>query len=271
MIICADDYGLSDDIDEAIIELCGLGRLSAVSCMVALERCGTDALRRLLEHQTQVDIGLHLSLADETLPRAAGAASTKSGPHFPAYGDFLRRSLLGRIRPQEIFSQASAQYELFVTKCGRRPDFIDGHLHAHQLPGVREALIEFVRSLPADSRPYVRNTREPLRNIRRARLPWVKAALIGAFGERMSARLRAAGLRTNNGFAGIYDFREWRRYPEYFPRFVACLSTRNGILVVHPGSRDDWRKQEFTTLREFAFAAGALNRFRNSVSSEAKG
>jgi hypothetical protein len=87
----------------------------------------------------------------------------------------------------------------------------------------------------------------------------------------MSARLRAAGLRTNNGFAGIYDFREWRRYPEYFPRFVACLSTRNGILVVHPGSRDDWRKQEFTTLREFAFAAGALNRFRNSVSSEAKG
>ena len=265
MIICADDYGLSDDIDWAILELCGLGRLSAVSCMVALERCGMDDLQRLLEHQTKVDIGLHLSLADETLPPAAGAASDDSPPHFPAYGDFLRRALLGRVGARESFLQVSAQYELFLKKCGRRPDFIDGHLHVHQLPGVRDGLIEFVLSLPADARPYLRNTGEPLANLRRARLPWLKAAFIGAFGKRMLARLRAAGLPTNDGFAGIYDFRKWRRYPEYFPRFAACLSDRNGILVVHPGGREDWRRQEFATLREFPFAPGTPNRFQAHV------
>lgn len=262
MIICADDYGLSDDIDRAILELCGLGRLSAVSCMVALERCGTEALQRLLEHQGKVDIGLHLCLADEALPRAADAASDSSPPHFPAYGGFLRRTLLGHCRPREIFSQVSAQYELFLNKCGRRPDFIDGHLHVHQLPGVSDGLIEFVRSLPADGRPYLRNTGEPLRNLWKARLPWVKAAFIGAFGKRMLARLRAAGLPTNDGFAGIYDFRNRHRYPEYFPRFAACLSDRNGILVVHPGGHEDWRRQEFTTLREFPFAPGTPNRFQ---------
>src|SRR6266487_3290380 len=259
MIICADDYGLSDDVDRAILGLCGLGRLSAVSCMVALERCGADALQKLLEYQ--VDIGLHLSLADETLPRAADAAINRSPPHFPAYGNFLRRALLGRFGAKESCLQVSAQYELVLKKCGRRPDFIDGHLHVHQLPGVREGLIEFVQSLPANTRPYLRNTREPLRNLWRERLPWLKAALIGAPGTRMVCRLRAAGLLTNDGFAGVYDFRHWRRYPEYFPRFVACLSDRNGILVVHPGSQEAWRRQEFATLRECKFNSGTLHRF----------
>src|SRR2546422_7241019 len=44
MILCADDYGLSEDIDRAILELCRSGRLTAVSCMVALERCSADSL-----------------------------------------------------------------------------------------------------------------------------------------------------------------------------------------------------------------------------------
>src|SRR6266496_4438559 len=243
MILCADDYGLSGDIDRAILELCGLGRLSAVSCLVALERCGVDALPRLLEHQTNVDLGLHLCLADETLPAPTFATAAKSPPHFPAYGAYLRRALLGRVGARESFLQVSAQYQLFLQKCGRRPDFIDGHLHIHQLPGVKEGLIEFVLTLPPDNRPYIRNTSEPLRNIWKRRLPWLKAAFIGAFGGRMLSRLRAAGLPTNDGFAGIYDFRQWRRYPEYFPRFVSCLSNRNGILVVHPGKQEDWRRQ----------------------------
>jgi len=250
MIICADDYGLSDDVDRAILELCGAGRLSAVSCMVVLERCDSGTLKKLLAHQDQVDVGLHFCVADETLPG------------FPAYGPYLRRSLLGRISPHEIFLKVSAQYETFLQKCGRRPDYIDGHLHAHQLPGVREGLIQFVQSLPANVRPYIRNTCEPLQNLRRLKLPWLKASFIGAFGKRMLADLRAAGLATNDGFAGIYDFRSWRKYPDYFPRFVACLGARNGILVVHPGGREDWRRQEFETLRAFPFAPGAVQRFQ---------
>jgi len=270
MIICADDYGLREDIDRAILGLCSLGKLSAVSCMVALERCGADALQRLLAYQAKVDVGLHLCLADETLPASVFAATAQSRPHFPAYGVCLRRALLGRVPVRELFRQISAQYQLFLQKCGRRPDFIDGHLHVHQLPGVREGLIEFVQSLPANTRPYLRNTREPLRNLWRERLPWLKAALIGALGRRMLGRLRAAGLLTNDGFAGVYDFRHWRRYPEYFPRFVACLSDRNGILVVHPGSQEAWRRQEFATLRECEFNSGTLHRFQDRVPSAAK-
>ena len=165
MILCADDYGFRADIDAAILELCGSGRLSAVSCLAALERCQPAALEQLRAHESRVDIGLHLCLADETLPRPDWAAIGSLPPCFPAYGVYLRRSLSRRINTREAAAQVSAQYALFLKKCGRRPDFIDGHLYVHQLPGVRQALIAFALSLPANCRPYIRNTRPPLRRL----------------------------------------------------------------------------------------------------------
>jgi chitin disaccharide deacetylase len=257
MILCADDYGIGDDVDRAILDLCGRKHLSAVSCLTALQRCGGEALKPLLEHQAGVDIGLHLCFADETLPPLENATQP-----LPAFGNFFRQSLRGRIRAGQVRQRVAAQYELFLKKCGRPPDFIDGHLHAHQLPGVREGLLEFVLSLPAQGRPYVRNTRQPLKTLRSHQLPWVKAAFIGRYGARLSAELRAAGVATNDGFAGIYDFGNYRRYPDYFPRFAACLPKTNGILVVHPGANENWRREEFTVLRDANFASGSPNRFQ---------
>jgi chitin disaccharide deacetylase len=260
MIICADDYGLREDIDEAILELCGLGRLSAVSCMVLLKRCDTAALSRLLAHQTKVDIGLHLCLTDEGLPLALPPPEDK----FPGFKSLFRRAVLGRINPRDMARRISAQYELFVAKCGRRPDHIDGHLYVHQLPGVRAALADFVRSLPPEHRPYIRNTRMSAGMLRRQKLPWVKAAVIGAFGRKMHGALEEAAVPTNDGFAGIYDFKQWRNYSGYLPKFAACLRRLNGILVVHPGLAEDWRRQEFESLRKFAPPDGRLNRYQHS-------
>jgi predicted glycoside hydrolase/deacetylase ChbG (UPF0249 family) len=262
MIACADDYGLREDIDRAILELCRLGKLSAVSCMVLFKRCDAKALNGLLAHQAKVDIGLHLCLTDEGLPLALPPPEGK----LPDGKSLFRRAMLGRIYPPEIFRQISAQYELFVTKCGRRPDHIDGHLHAHQLPGVRVALADFVRSLPLEHRPYVRNTRMSVGAIRRQKLPWMKSAFIGVFGRRMQSALHAAKVPTNDGFAGIYDFKQWRRYPGYLPKFADCLREPNGILVVHPGVEENWRRQEFESLRDFVALEKRLNRFQHSSS-----
>lgn len=269
MIVCADDYGLAEDIDEAILELSGAGRLSAVSCMVLLERCNQELLAMLLGSQPAVDIGLHFCLTDEHLPLSRPETLPTWGGAVPAFGALFRRSLARALRPSDIQVHLAAQYELFVAKCARTPDFIDGHLHAHQLPGVREALVDFVLKLPPASRPYIRNTQLPLNQLRQRRLPWLKAGLIGVFGARMAELLRASGLRTNNGFAGIYDFRQWPKYAGYFARFADCLPDPNGILVVHPGTREEWRRQEFETLRRFPFPPGSPGRYRRSaVSSE---
>jgi predicted glycoside hydrolase/deacetylase ChbG (UPF0249 family) len=262
MILCADDYGLSDDINDAILELVDSGRLTAVSCMVALERCSPTCLAQLLKHQSRTDIGLHLGLTSENLPLSVPPTGVAMPPLHPSFGALLRKALLGRVQPREVTSQVASQYEFFVQKCGRRPDFIDGHLHVHQLPGVRQGLLDFVLTLPANSRPYVRNTCISLWELRRRNLPWFKAALIAFYGDRIHAQLHRSRAPTNEGFAGVYDFRNWRKYAQYLPRFVDCLVHRNGILVVHPGKKEDWRRTEFEELLKFAFVSGSLNRFR---------
>ena len=260
MIICADDFGLSEDVDQAILELCAVKRLSAVSCMAALRSCSAGSLKQLLRHQNDIDIGLHLCLADPALRIVVRDREKESEEQLPAFSVYLRRALAGRVSATESASQIAAQYEMFVAKCGRRPDYIDGHLHTHQLAGARQGLLQFVRGLPNDSRPYLRNTCQPLASLRKHRLPWLKAASIGFFGRQMLRESRAAGVATNEGFAGIYDFRHWPRYPDYFPNFAACLGHRNGILVVHPGKLEDWRRQEFTTLRESAVVSNRFQR-----------
>jgi len=261
MIVCADDYGLSDGIDEAIHDLCRRGKLTAVSCMVAFERCDAQSMARLREFKSRVDIGLHLCVTDVGL-RLSECSAWPGGqpPQLPSFLGLLFRSFRGADARQWV-EMISAQYELFVQKYGARPDFIDGHLYAHQLPGVAGAVEAFMLSLPAESRPYVRNTYMSLAELRSRRLPWLKAAVIGRLGGQMRQRLRKAGIRSNQGFAGIYDFKRFREYPGYFPRFVECLFYRNGILVVHPGRGEEWREQELATLHAFAFPPGKLNRF----------
>lgn len=256
MIVCADDYGLHEDVDEAVLELCEHGSLTAVSCLAVLQRCTGEAFRALQKHGAAVDIGLHLCLTDEGLPLEPRSMQT-----LPNFGSLLRRGWLKQLNPRDIAHEIQRQYDHFVAKSGRPPDHIDGHLHVHQLPGIREGLLEFMSRLPASSRPYVRNTRMSIRDLRRLGLPWLKAGIIGALGKAMEVRLATAGIRTNRGFAGVYDFRKWTRYPEYFPRFTAALDKPNGILVVHPGLKEDWRKQEFETLRRFAPNDARRNRF----------
>ncbi len=262
MILCADDYGLSADIDDAILELTKGGKLSAVSCMVLLDRCSPKGLAELLDCGHKVDVGLHLCLTDEGLPLSVSGTSAKVTPSFPSYGTLVRKAMMGQVNRGEIVGQIGGQYDLFITKSGRSPDFIDGHLHAHQLPGVRTALLDFILSLPANSRPYIRNTYLPLRAVLKEKLPSLKTAVIGLFGARMRQELRRAGVPTNEGFAGVYNFGNWREYRRFLPGFIDCLRHPNGILVVHPGRNEPWRQNELAALREYPFPAGILNRFQ---------
>lgn len=249
---------MRDDIDEAILELCGLGRLSAVSCMVLYQRCSAGSLEKLRQFADFIDVGLHLCLTEERIEcsKRPGAAPLL----FRSFGQCLRGTMLRSVGRQELLHEVKTQYDLFVSKTGTRPDYIDGHLHVHQVPAVRETLIEFVQALPQQDRPYIRNTYLATAVLRRQRLPWMKAWSIGIFGAPMARRLREAGLRTNEGFAGIYDFTSAPDFAGYLPRFANCLKHSTGILVVHPGKRDDWRSREFETLRSAPLEV-RLNRF----------
>ena len=77
----------------------------------------------------------------------------------------------------------------------------------------------------------------------------------------MQRRLHSLCLPTNEGFAGIYDFEDVDGFARYLPGFIASLENPNGILVVHPGRKEEWRRCEFETLQSTELKLTS-NRFR---------
>jgi predicted glycoside hydrolase/deacetylase ChbG (UPF0249 family) len=221
MILCADDFGMTADINLATAKLARSGKIDAVSCMVNLPFFTADELSGL----GSVQIGLHFTLAET--PRE--------------FRNLVFRAYTRQLKRQEIYDELSAQYEKFEEVAGRRPDFIDGHLHIQQLPVIRDAVIEFIQNRCADNPPRVRNAAMPLRQCS------LKSFLIAAPGRILKRKLRQAGIPTNDGFGGIYDYRDFMRYPQHLEKFLRTVP-ETGIIMVHPGLNEPWRRAEYDAL-----------------------
>ena len=238
MIICADDFGHAEDINAAILELVRMGRLSAVSCMVLSPHLNTTAISDLRQHETSVDIGLHLEFVEPM-------------------------TTLSRIPDAEVSRRIEEQYRKFRELFGRAPDFIDGHRHKHEFKNIRDGLVRFVLSLPETSRPYVRNTFMPLSQMLSQRHSFFKCLLISQLGRGTRRVLADTGIRTNSGFAGVYNYLHWQKFPGYLRGFIEQLRGTNGILMIHPGSIENWRRNEAGTLRDADLPAATVSRFKS--------
>ncbi|MFX7329301.1 ChbG/HpnK family deacetylase, partial [Acinetobacter baumannii] len=51
-------------------------------------------------------------------------------------------SLAHRLDASALRDEIATQCALFEDATGRAPDYVDGHQHVHQLPQIREALVE---------------------------------------------------------------------------------------------------------------------------------
>lgn len=252
MIVCADDYGLAPDIDAAIIDLATRRKIDAVSVIVASPWCDARAVETLKAVADRVSLGLHLLLIDG-IPLAPddelSTLVTETG-FLPHFAKLLRRAAFGKVKADEVQKEVAAQYNAFVQLFGMPPRFIDSHLHTHQFPALAEGLTAFVLGLDAADRPYVRNTHVPLAKAIRQGVSVWKNLFISLYGTRNRRLLDRLGIQTNTGFAGIYDYRQYKRYPTYYQRMTAHMEDPAGILMVHPGMKEPWRRSEYLVLRE---------------------
>ena len=250
IIVCADDFGLETGVDQAIVSLAQLGRLSATGCLVQAPNFAQSA--RTLKG-LPIDLGLHLNLT-EPLGQA--------GLCLPL-GHLLWRTYLGLIARQAVAEQIETQLDLFEKHVGQAPDFIDGHLHVHQFPVVRELLLQAVVKRYSNKLPWIRDTRAARLS---AQLPFtqrLKARVIGALGASKLIRLaQQAGMQSNQGFAGAYDFD--RPHPAYATMLNAWLEQAASylLLMVHPATHASSnlafgadRVEEYRVLSGDAFAA----------------
>ena len=215
IIVCADDFGVSSDVNDAIIRLLEHERISAVSCLVHGKAWAQGAVL-LKNFRGMVDIGLHLFY--EEMP----------------FNEILTLAYTKRLSRKTILKKFKFQLDSFMESTGMPPDYIDGHQHIHQLPVFRAALMDLIDSAGFD-KIYIRNSASSLDDILKRRISIFKNIFIALPGFSLKKDLSNKKIPTNNDFLGIYNFNTTDDPGEIFEKLLRTVKKTNSIFVCHPG------------------------------------
>lgn len=239
LILNADDYGMDEAVDRAILDLGSRGIVTAVSAMSLSPRW--DEAAAALEGQN-VDCGLHLDL---TSPFAARVAPVTSLPWL------IASAYAGRLDRSALRTAIETQLERFEAALGRRPDFVDGHQHVHQLPVIRTELLDALKRRCGADVSLI-----GIRICTARRWRGTKAAVIGALGGEGLARLAAErGHPVNSDFAGVYDFSPAADLAALWRGWLGSLQGGAPLAMCHVASEGDWGEDPIRSarLREFSW------------------
>jgi chitin disaccharide deacetylase len=264
-ILCADDYGMTCGIDQAILALAEGGRVSAVSCIVNGREWSRSAewMRKLVN----IEIGLHVVLTDG-MALTGGMTSAASG-RLPTQRGLAFLAFMRRIDRANLAREFDAQVTRFADAIGRYPDFIDGHQLVHQLPVISDVLVECITCRGARWRPWLRVCCDEMASILKRKPGRLPAFVASQLGRRLAKIASNAGLCVNDGFSGFYNVHRAEHFPAIFPQFLQGIGPRH-LIMCHPGLCKDssehsnvWmrcREHELRYLASSAFPADLAGR-----------
>lgn len=234
IILCADDYAMTEGVSRSIDELAAAGRLSAASVIVTSRHWPAlgDRARALRRH---IAVGLHINFTlGAPLGPMPGLAPAN---RFPGIGDVTARAIRGDIERAEIAAEALRQIDAFAAVSGHPPDFVDGHQHVHALPGVRLGVLDALAARPQSQPPLVRDPADSAAAILRRGTAVPKAMALWWLARGFGDAVRRAGFPVNDSFAGVSDFA-----PSKTSRDFERAAIGRGplhLVMCHPGYVDD--------------------------------
>ena len=213
-IVHADDCGLTRQISEDIFDCLAHGPLNSVS--VIMGGTHTAASLQRLASMPQVRTCLHLNILEGrcTAPvQQVRALVSEDGMFRYGLGQMLallaagtgssKKTLLSAIRT-ELEAQADAFAAAFPSMVSRGGLHLDGHLHIHSIPALRQTMAEFMR----ERRPaYVRLPKEPAHLPPLPCLPLAvgcaRRALLDHWSKGLEALLDSTGIAHNSYLCGL--------------------------------------------------------------------
>lgn len=219
--ICVDDCGLSPAVNNAVTDLAANDCISATGLLVWRQASEQAAVALRSPVCRRLQVGLHLDLGSLTGP--AGTDGRLSSLIVASYSR--------RLRPQVVRQVVSDQLQRFEELMDRAPAFVDGHQHVHQLPVVREVLVQEIVRRYGHRPPWLRATAPPVER----RIPRSKQDVIFTLGGRALRALAASHkLPMSRGLLGVYDFKGTA--DDYSRRLQGWMAqNRPGdVLMCHP-------------------------------------
>lgn len=212
LVVNADDFGFTRDVNRGIVEAHRNGILTATTLM-ATGAAFEDAVQLAAENPA-LDVGCHLVLVG-------------SAPFPASVAQLTRAVALGRIK---IYDELAAQVRRIV-EAGVRPSHLDTHKHTHLLPPVLDAVARISEEFRI---PWVRRPFDfPCTP---QGLSWKKRAVSRAFGVvkgHFTRVLAKRGCRSTDHFAG---FQMTGQYDAAgLIRLIRALPEGSTEFMCHPG------------------------------------
>jgi predicted glycoside hydrolase/deacetylase ChbG (UPF0249 family) len=229
LVVNADDFGFTRDVNQGIVEAHRQGILTATTLM-ATGAAFDDAVR-LSRQNPALDVGVHLVLVGE--------------PPFPSTVAQLTRAVaFGRIR---IYEHLQAQVRR-ILDAGLEPTHLDTHKHTHLLPPVLEAVAQLSEEFKI---PWVRRPFDLPLTPARPGVTWAKRAtsksltLVRGHFARVLAR---HGCRSTDHFAGFQITGHYAAAD--LARLIRALPEGSTEFMCHPGICGDELRGARTRLKE---------------------
>jgi chitin disaccharide deacetylase len=256
LIVNADDFGRSREINEAVIEAHGSGILTTASLMVN-EPAAAEAAELARQHST-LGVGLHLVLAHGRAalsPRdIPGLANPRGEFAYDAVTAGFRFFCFPSLRAG-LEREIAAQFAAF-TQTGLPLDHVNGHLNIHLHPTVFPLALAQTARYPAAG---FRLTRDSFRlDLALNRGAWLyrlsHALIFNLLSAVARPRLHAARVRHTDRVFGL--LRNARVDEDYLLALLSRLPSGDSELYAHP-SRTDFRHEleALTSPRVRALAA----------------
>jgi hopanoid biosynthesis associated protein HpnK len=252
LIINADDFGLTQGVNRAIVEAHCDGIVTSATLMangLAFE----DANRRA-SSTPRLSVGCHVVLVDG-LPVLREQTRTLSnrkfddGRLYQSLSGFALRAISGKIDADEIEAEATAQIRK-LQAAGIVVSHLDTHKHTHIFPSVLRPLLRAARSCGV---PAMRNPFGPVHVSIVAKRPslwkqFSKVRLLSRLGRTFRSSVQDAGMLTPDGTVGIVA--TGAMDASLFESIVNSLPEGTWELVCHPGYNDADLGSIRTRLRE---------------------
>jgi predicted glycoside hydrolase/deacetylase ChbG (UPF0249 family) len=272
LIVNADELGLTEGINEGIIEVHAHGIVTSTTMVANL--WAFDHALALSRKYPSLAIGVHLNVTHgmPILPQDRVHTLVDEQGYFFRRRPFLQRIVLGQISMIQVYEEFRAQIDKVIA-AGIEPSHIDSHESVYMYPDL---FFKVVRPIARLYRLPIRLQQEPMdremfsdgsayRNYLKSEAFW-KNHVMSALAHRYRMFLRRHGVSTTDHFLSTFSC--LRRYPENLAgglsRDLSELEPGTTELMVHPGFSDSrleemldggqvaarWREEEVRVLAD---------------------
>ncbi|MDR2085664.1 MAG: ChbG/HpnK family deacetylase [Dysgonamonadaceae bacterium] len=253
IILHADDFGFDKDTCQATIELFEKGILKSATIMVNMP-ASCIAIEYARQHP-EFSFGVHLTYVDGlqpvSHPQEISSLTDNDGLFLPS-NVVRKKALMGKIHKKDIVIESLGQINV-LKEAGISVSHLDSHGHLHKFPVFLFAMKEICIQSGIHKIRRVQNvhlTKQPIFQ--------PTTILNTLFDKYISSHFQT----TDKFYMPANDMDSC--WSDSLLKIISCFAPQSVLEIgVHPGYMEEWRKDEYRDICEFANSIKEIKQYES--------